>query len=176
MYNADVSIVLTRPGKQMEVHLHRRSRKGFRDRLMAMEGTMGRHEGLMTLPIGWLDEAQKVIAEEYPGWRVHVEDERPKQHRPGDRVSWAWLSGGFGGKQYTGFVGQMKVFSISHTGVPQEDGSRKYMECLFTELPGFGGNQYWGIAQCESREAAEKKAEDVLKHFVARLGAEFKED
>lgn len=175
-FSNDVDIVLTQPGREMEVRLHRRSRKGFRDRLTAMEGRLNLSETLVIMPIGRLDEAQAVIAEEYPAWKVAVTDERPKQQRPGDRVWWVWETGGWGSRFYNGFVGQVRLFRIAHSRVQREGADAKYMECLFTELPGFGGDNHHGIAQCDSRADAEKAAEGILKRFVERLGAEFKED
>lgn len=174
-YANDVQITLKRLGGKMEIDLHRRSRKGFRARLLAMEGQYRRPhtEDQIDVPVGWLDEVKKVIAEEYPDWRINVADERAKIKRPGDRIAWADEQGGFHSTYHNGYVGEVRLFRVSRTYTSGKSGGHK--DCLYTELPGYTKDSNYGIGQYESREAAEIAAEQFLKHFLARIGAELKE-
>lgn len=173
-YAHDVQITLKRLGGKMEIDLHRRSRKGFRARLLAMEGEYRRPhtEDQIDVPVARLDEVKKAIAEEYPDWLINVTDERAKFKRPGDRIAWADEQGGFHSTYHNGYVGEVRLFRVSSTY--NSGKSRSHKDCLYTELPGYTKDHY-GIGQYESQEAAEIAAEQFFKHFLARIGAELKE-
>lgn len=165
-HSEDVQIVLPSRGG-IDIGLWRRNRKQFRNRLLALGGQEGYRGGILGIPVGRLEEVKQVIAEEYPDWRVKIRDERPVQKRPGDRVWWANESGYHGSSEHNGYVGRVRLFSVR----------RDYRDNRFhlrTELPGFEQSQHEGVRRTETRDEAERFAEEVLMDFLDRIGVQFK--
>lgn len=166
-YSEDVQLVLPRTGG-IGVSLWRRNRKGFRARLVALGGRETHGGDIVGIPIDKLDEVKQVIAEEYPAWQVEVRDERAVQKRPGDRVRWADEAGYYGRTNHNGYVGQVRLFSVSK--IYRDDKMH-----LRTELPGFEQSQHEGVRKAETRDEAERLAEEVLAEFLERIGATWRE-
>lgn len=168
----DVHIVLSRKGG-MDINIWpRRNRKDFRSRLVALGGTETPSGHVVGLRGERLDEAQQIIAEEYPNWVVRIRDERAVQKRPGDRIRWADEAGGFSSTYHNGYVGDVKLFVVISNY--RYNDPEKYK--LHTELPGYPEHRHHGILQRGTQEAAEEAAEEILAEFLGKLGATWKEE
>lgn len=170
----DVGITLGARGG-MEVQIRRRSRKTFRSRIAQELGAVwGGSESLAKgMSPDDLDRLKAILAEEYPDWNVGVFDERPVQLRPGDKVLWAEEVSRYGGSSVNGYVGEVRLFWVS-SWYTRKNG---HAYALNTSLPGYNnGPQGCTTKPFSSQEEAQVFAEGLLVRFLAKLGAELKED
>lgn len=110
------------------------------------------------------ERIREVIKEEYPEWRVAVNDERATLRREGDHVRWANIHEKWR-QAHVGYVGTLPVFQVHHS-TSRTDPEPYY---LSTDLPGvsLGRNKY------TRRDEAEMGAEIVLINFLGKIGAGF---
>lgn len=169
----DVRITLGRTG--MVMVLGRRNRRDFRDRVARELGARWVRNGSSTadqMNNDDLPKLQAILAEEYGTWRVEVNDERPKQLQPEDRVWWALERDSYGAR-WNGYVGDVKLFSTA--SYYRREKGNQYV--LRTTLPGYFDDRSLGCTKTPfaTQGEAQAYAEGMVERFLSRLGATFKD-
>jgi hypothetical protein len=162
---AEVGIYIPTHGESFWIEFLKRTRRAVRERLLAYGGRIHSGGSIVDMPVSSLEQVRAILAEEYPQWIVVVQDERPYQRRPGDRVHWAIIrsrSWGLETRLTRGFVKGVELF-----GVVRAEGEYG----LTTNLPGLSDR-----ALVEATEAAvQDRAEEVLREWMESIGGVFKD-
>jgi len=166
-WRSDATIRYLATTGTVEVRFERRVRKSVRDRLVEFGGEQASDNFIRRIPVRYAERVQEVLKEEYPNWGIFIKDERPVIKRAGDKIGWCDQGGQFGSDYHNGYVGKIKLFNVGRTA------SRNMDEhfALHTELPGFAKE----LGRAGEYEPLEILAEEVLRKFLAELGAELKD-
>lgn len=171
----EVEITLPAFKVWLNVKFNKRTRRSLREALAALGGvnTEVKDDQVLRIPDAKLEEVKAIIAENYPAWRIEVEDFRPVKRDSQDALVWGpRRGGGWNTSQniHTGYAGTNPLFTITFNTVDRSKGSYKVMTSL--PNPKWEANHYI-VGYVETTAEGEQLAERALHKFVHSIGAKF---